>query len=187
MRERLPQLVRESSRSLPVWRLRNVRGDEAIGQAMSTRTPGVDEPKTECPFCGDVWQKHTLSDVDGCMAIMHIQFSVAVERDARQKGKAILSRWEFETCPVCSKTSEGHTENDLASCVAKWRKHELGATGLKLQGEFYFALPAKEESDALKRDKSKTWFRQSVCSCGKARGDHTQGEIRACSGRNRGR
>jgi hypothetical protein len=139
--------------------------------------------KTECPFCGLVWQDHTLNEVDGCMAIMQLQFSAAVARSGTEQNKASLRRRPVEPCPVCNKLPAEHTEADLTSCVAKWRKRDRGSTGLEIQSSFEFAVPPKQEPDPLKREQSRTRFRQMICSCGKARGDHTQDEIRACAER----
>jgi hypothetical protein len=152
---------------------------------MSTTSPRIEPSKTECPMCGNVWQEHTLNEVDGCMAIMHLQFSYAIARSGTQKDKAFLERRPVEPCPVCNRLPAEHTEADLTSCMAKWRKREQGATGLKLQGEFLTALPGKEEPDPVKRAQSRIPVRQMLCSCGKARGEHTRDEIRACAERNR--
>lgn len=27
--------------------------------------PGTEQQKTECPFCGNVWQEHTLNEIGG--------------------------------------------------------------------------------------------------------------------------
>jgi hypothetical protein len=145
----------------------------------------MEPSKTECPFCGLVWQEHTINEVGGCMAIMHIEFSVAVARDAKLQGKPESADREVVLCPVCGETSEEHTENDVSSCLSKWRKREQGATGLKLQGEFFTAHFENEEPDPMKRAQMSARMLQRLCSCGKARGDHTVDEIRACAERNR--
>jgi hypothetical protein len=151
---------------------------------MGAIIPRTEQSKTECPFCGNVWQEHTLNETDGCMAMMHLQFSAAIARDASPKGENFLLRWQFESCPVCNKLPDEHTEGDLRSCVHKWRKRERGATGLEVQGEFDDAQ--NEEPGQAKRAQLKTWLRQGLCSCGKALGDHTRDEIRACALRREG-
>jgi hypothetical protein len=140
--------------------------------------------KTECPFCGNVWQDHTLNEIRGCMAMMQMQFSAAIARSGTEQNKTYLERRPVEPCPVCNKLPAEHTEDDLTSCVAKWRKRERGSTGLELQSSFEIAGPPRAEPDPVKREQSRTRFRQMLCSCGKARGDHTQDEIRACAERN---
>src|SRR5215472_4552760 len=120
---------------------------------MSTASSGIDEPKTECPFCGLVWQDHTLNETHGCMAILHIQYYVAVARDAKLQGKPVSADRDVVLCPVCGKTSEEHTEADVNSCETKWRKRDEGSTGLELQHSFLTAqtIAKGEEPDPLKR------------------------------------
>jgi hypothetical protein len=132
-------------------------------------------------MCGNVWQEHTINEVGGCMAIMDIDSSVALARS----GKPSPNPSTVEICPVCNKLPAEHTEDELRSCVAKWRKHEKGATGLKLQGRFIMAVAKNEELDPVKRAQLRARMLQLLCSCGKAYGDHTQDEIRACAERNR--
>jgi hypothetical protein len=148
--------------------------------------PGIEQSKTECPFCGLVWQDHTLNEVDGCMALLHVQFSAALARDAKLKGKP-NPKPTAEVCPVCSKTSEEHTEADLESCRDKWRKREQGSTGLELQHLFTTAHFEGQEVDPLKRAQLQARVMQALCPCGKAFGDHTVDETLACAPRNRSR
>jgi hypothetical protein len=147
--------------------------------------PGIEQSKTECPFCGLVWQEHTLNEVDGCMAIMHIEYSVAVGRDTKLKGKPAPADREVALCPVCRKTSAEHTEDDISFCMAKWRKREQGSTGLESQHSFLTVNFEGEDPDPLKRAQLQVRMMQAPCICGKANGDHTVDEIRACAERNR--
>ena len=145
----------------------------------------MEQPKTECPFCGNVWQEHTLSELNGCEAIMKLQFHQALaRRDTLQKQAEIFAQTNI-CCPVCSKRPGEHTEADLRSCVGKWRKRERGATGLELQGDFPEAHFKNEEPDPAKRAKLHAQMLQRLCSCGKTLGGHTQDEVRACSGKKR--
>lgn len=146
----------------------------------------IERAKTECPFCGNVWQEHTLNEVDGCMAITHLQFSVAVARSGTEQNKAKLRRWAVEPCPVCNKFPAEHTEADLMSRLSKWRAREQGTTGLELQREFGQGRGKNEEPDPVKRAQFRAPVRQRLCSCRIARGDHTLDEILACARRNRG-
>jgi hypothetical protein len=149
---------------------------------MKTSAQSTEQPKTECPFCGNVWQEHTLNEIDGCMAIMHVEVSAAL---AKLKGKPSPSPTEVEICPVCNKLTSEHSDDDQRSCVAKWRKHPRGATGLELQRRFLEGHFENEEPDPVKRAQLRAQWSQSLCPCGKARGDHTQNEILACAERNR--
>lgn len=88
-------------------------------------------------------------------------------------------------CPVCSKRSDEH--GDPAPCLARWRKRELGSTGLEPQVSFTFAHFANEELDLVKRAQLLAQWMQAPCPCGKAFGDHTQAEIIACAPLNRSR
>ena len=101
---------------------------------MSTKGPRVQQPKTECPMCGNVWQEHTINESNGCEALIKLHLSVGLARDAKLQGKA--GQPSVEICPVCSKTSDEHTEPDLILCAAKWRKRQRGSTGFKLQHRF---------------------------------------------------
>lgn len=134
-----------------------------------------------------VWQEHTLNETRGCMAIMHIEYSAAVARDAKLKGKPVPADREVALCPVCGKTSEEHTESDVSYCAAKWRKREEGSTGLELQHSFLTSqtVARGEDPDPLKRAQLQARMMQMHCSCGKANGDHTVDEIRACIERGR--
>lgn len=153
---------------------------------MSTKGSGMEQPKTECLFCGDIWQEHTLKQIDACTAMMNLHISAALARDATLQGKAGVTP-AVEICPVCSKTSLEHTEAQLRSCAAKWRKHDRGATGLEIQCDFAEADFKNHEPDPdpVKRAQLRARMLQLLCSCGKAYGDHTQNEIRACAERNR--
>jgi hypothetical protein len=148
---------------------------------MSTTSLGIEQPKTECPMCGNVWQRHTLNEIDGCMAILHLEFSVALARS----GKRGATSPTVEPCPVCNKLPAEHAETDLTSCMTKWRKRPKGATGLQLQHSFLEGHFEYEEPDPVKRAQMNARMLQSRCFCGKTRGDHTVNEIRACAERNR--
>ena len=52
---------------------------------MSTNSPGMERPKTECPFCRNVWQEHTMNQMEECMAIIKLDISA---RDAALQGTA---------------------------------------------------------------------------------------------------
>ena len=145
--------------------------------------PGIEQSKTECPMCGNVWQEHTINEVGGCMAIMDMDSSVALARS----GKPSPNPSTVEICPVCNELPAEHTEDELRSCVAKWRKHEKGATGLKLQGRFITAVSKNQEPDPVKLAQLRAQWGQALCPCGKAFGDHTVDEIMTCAPRNRGR
>lgn len=147
---------------------------------MSANSPRIDQPKTECPMCGNVWQEHTLSELNGCKAILHLQVAAALAREARLKGNASVTPPRVEICPVCNKLPDEHAEVDLRSCVGKWRKSEQGSTGLELQDDFLGAQFENEELDPVKRAKLRAKTLQTPCACGKALGDHTQNEIRTC-------
>ena len=143
---------------------------------------GIEPSKTECPFCGLVWQDHTLRETDGCMAILHMQIFAAKVGDARLKGKPFPNP-PAEVCPVCNKLTSEHSDDDVSSCMAKWRKRERGSTGLELQRSFLEGNFANEEPDPLKRAQLHARIMQRICSCGKAYGDHSVDEIRACAER----
>jgi hypothetical protein len=125
--------------------------------------PGIEPSKTECPFCGLVWQDHTLNEVDGCMTILHMQHSAARARDAKLKGKPVLTHPEVALCPVCRKTSAEHTEDDISFCMAKWRKREQGSTGLESQHSFLTAQFEGQEPDPLKRAQLQARMMQAPC------------------------
>ena len=129
-------------------------------------------------MCGNVWQEHTINEVDGCMALMKLIFQ-AHASSANLQGEAL------EICPVCKRLPGEHTDADLISCVGKWRKREQGATGLELQHRFLELQSDNEEPDPVKRAQSRARALQLLCSCGKAYGDHIQNEIRACAEKNR--
>src|SRR5215470_5288793 len=95
----------------------------------------IESSKTECPFCGDVWQEHTLNQTDACMAIMNQEFYHALRK--QQQNVDSVFHLEVLTCPVCSRPSEEHTEAKISTCSSKFRKRAQGATGLKLQHEFF--------------------------------------------------
>lgn len=88
-------------------------------------------------MCGNVWEEHTLNEVDACKAILNLQFYQAHSRSATLRGEASVFQSQANICcPVCSKTSGEHSEADLDACVGKWRKRERGATGLELLCDF---------------------------------------------------
>lgn len=153
---------------------------------MSTKGPGVERPKTECLFCGDIWQEHTLNQINGCTAMMNLHIFAALARDATLQGRAGVTPI-VEICPVCSKTSMEHPEADLRSCATKWRKRDRGATGLEIHCDFADTDFKNQEPDPgpMKRAQVRTRMLQLLCSCGKVYGEHTQNEIRACAERNR--
>jgi hypothetical protein len=140
--------------------------------------PGIEQSKTECPFCGNVWEEHTWTEIGGCMVILELEFSAALAHDAKLKGKPSPSPPRVEVCPVCNKLTAEHTDDDQRSCVSKWRKRERGATGLPLQHSFSKVSYEKEEPDPVKRAQLQARAMQALCSCGKAFGDHTVEEIR---------
>lgn len=155
---------------------------------MATKSLRIEPAMTECPMCGNVWQEHTLNEVDDCIAILHLEYSVALARDAKLKGKPIPNPTE-EFCPVCNKLTSEHSDDDERSCVSKWRKREEGATGLEFQHSFMVsrvtARGQVEDPDPLKRAQLQAQMMQMLCSCGKANGDHTVDEIMACIDRER--
>ena len=107
--------------------------------------------KTECPFCGNVWQEHTLNQVDPCMAKLKRDTTEALVLSAASQSEASLSPSKVEICPVCSRPYRAHTEADLSSCVANFPFLERGASGLELQSEFIEAHFKDEEPDPVKR------------------------------------
>lgn len=113
------------------------------------------------------------------MAIMHMESSAALAR----RGKPSPDPSTVENCPVCNKLPAEHTDADLRTCVAKWRKHVKGATGLTRQGRFITAVAKNQQPDPVKRAQLGAQALELLCSCGKAYGDHTQDEIRACAER----
>ena len=108
----------------------------------------MEEPKTECPECGNIWQEHTINEHDGCMALMDLGLAVALARDAELQGNAAAPT--VVLCPVCSKTSLEYTEAAVRSCANKWRKGDRGSTGLELQHAFLEAQFENEEPDPLR-------------------------------------
>jgi hypothetical protein len=142
------------------------------------------QQKTECPACGNILQEHTLSEQSGCEAIRKLEleyYHAAARSDTSQEQAGTFAQTNI-CCPVCSKLSGEHTEDDLRSCLGKWRKREPGATGLPR----YSVVPnvrragAVEEPDPVEHAKLKAQMLQTLCSCGKALGGHTPDEIRAC-------
>lgn len=107
--------------------------------------------KTECPFCGKIWQEHTLNQRDACMTIMKRQFSEALARRDTLQSEAGVGPSKVNICPVCSKPYGEHTEADLSSCAGKWPKRKRGASGLELQREFVEGK--NEEPDPIQRAK----------------------------------
>ena len=137
-----------------------------------------ERPKTECIYCGLVWQDHTLREYHGCMALMKLH-SLALGGTDR----------EVVVCPVCNKTSLEHT--DIDACRAKWRKREQGSTGLELQHwfEWFDGHTTNEAPDPVKSAEYLALWMKHPCGCGKLFGDHTIAETLACAraGLNRGR
>jgi protein-arginine kinase activator protein McsA len=145
----------------------------------------MEQPNTECVMCGNVWQEHTITEDYACRALMRLGFAVAQALDATRKGKAVPADRQVVLCPVCGKTSEEHTEANLVSCLAKWRKREQGSTGLELQHIFLEAHGDNADPDPVKEAQRRAGMLQRLCSCGKTLGDHTSQEITACAERNR--
>ena len=142
------------------------------------------QPKTECPFCGDVWQEHTVNQVDACTAIMK-----EMNSRARRNTKNEVSAFQFQPgisiCPVCKKPFVEHADADLNSCAGKLRKRERGTLGFELQSHFWDARCKNEEPDPAKRATLRAQMLQSLCSCGKTFGDHMQDEILTCARKQR--
>jgi len=151
---------------------------------MSTNTPRMDPPKTECRFCGNVWQEHTLNQVDACMAKIKLEISEALARKDTLQSEASVDPLKV-ICPACSKPFGEHTKADLISCADKFPKRERGPSGLEYQNEFIEGHFEGEEPDPVKRAKIRAQTLQLLCSCGKALGDHTVDESLACSSRDR--
>ena len=128
--------------------------------------------KTECPFCGNIWQEHTLNQVDACMAILKQEIAQTLARGDKLQSEVGVFQSKVNICPVCSKPYGEHSEADLDSCAGKWPKRERGASGLELQREFVEAHFENEEPDPIKRAKLQAQTLQTLCSCGKTVGDH---------------
>ena len=143
--------------------------------------------KTECPFCGNVWQEHTLNQVDACMAKLKRDTAEALSLSAASQSEASLSPTKVEICPVCTRPYQAHTEADLSYCAANFPKLERGASGLELQSIFTEVHFKDEEPDPVKRAKLHSQTLQTLCLCGKAVGDHTEDEIIACLERGQGK
>jgi hypothetical protein len=149
---------------------------------MGAPIPRTEQPNTECPFCGNVWQEHTLNQRDVCTAIMkqrmarHPEFS-------KSPIASILSK--PVPCPVCTRLLGEHSNTDLDACEGKLRKRERGSTGLHVGGvSFALAsgLRGEEDRDVAKDAQLHVRMMQAPCSiCGKPRGDHTEAETVACA------
>jgi hypothetical protein len=100
---------------------------------------------------------HTMNEIDGCVEIMYVQFSAALARSVNPRPPRV------EICPVCHQLPDEHTEADLTSCMAKWRKQERGGT-LEIHAEFIQAQFKNEEPDPVKRAQFLAQFRQRLCS-----------------------
>ena len=145
----------------------------------------MEQPRTECPFCGNVWQEHTLTELNGCEAIMKLEYYQALAGSDGLQGQAGTLAQANICCPVCGKLSEDHAEADLRFCVERWRKRERGATGLDVQSNFIEAHFANEEPDPVKRAKLHGQLLKELCSCGKVLGSHTPDELTTCFDRRR--
>ena len=141
--------------------------------------------KTECPFCGDVWQEHTVNQVDACAAIMKEMYSRAARRDTKNEASAFQFQPGISSCPVCKELFGEHADADLNSCAGKLRKRAFRASGLELQSDFAEADFKNQEPDPAKRATLRAQMLQSLCSCGKTFGDHMQDEILACARKQR--
>jgi hypothetical protein len=140
--------------------------------------------RTECPTCGEVWQQHTLNQIDVCTAILKQRLARHPEFSNSSMASVLVSRPVI--CPVCTRLLNEHTDAELDACEGKLRTRERGSTGLDSGALSFRALDHKKEDpdDAAKSAQLHSQMMQGPCSiCGKPRGDHNEAEVLACANR----